>query len=295
MDGARAGAAVPPPWLDELRFEPGPPFQAMGTHSLDVRDWLVVDDERESQLDEKRRLVAEARDVVVAHAPGSEEASREVLELVQRALGERRHERDERDAGELDTGDHPLVAAALRVQEDLVVLQRRDSRWTVTAGVVCFPTHWTIGDKLGNSLAEVHGPVAHYESELRERVDRFCERLAPERPVWRRNWFVSPTDLLHLPSFPAGVVIPHRIAEDGSPMWIRSERQTLRRLPRTDAIVFTIRVQLAPLGVLLARADVAERMLRLLRSWDETKRAYTSTGRILDSLETWLVDVTGAA
>jgi hypothetical protein len=36
-------------------------------------------------------------------------------------------------------------------------------------------------------------------------------------------------------------------------------------------------------------------MLRLVRSWDETKRAYTSTGRILDSLETWLVDVTGAA
>ena len=34
------------PWLDELRLDPGPPFQAMGTHALHLNDWLIVDDKR---------------------------------------------------------------------------------------------------------------------------------------------------------------------------------------------------------------------------------------------------------
>jgi branched-chain amino acid transport system ATP-binding protein len=46
---------------------------------------------------------------------------------------------------------------------------------------VCFPTHWTIGEKVGLTLAEVHAPVAHYERELRERADQVLEGLGFER------------------------------------------------------------------------------------------------------------------
>ena len=35
--------APAPAWLDELRLEPGPPYQAMGTHALDLVDWLVTE------------------------------------------------------------------------------------------------------------------------------------------------------------------------------------------------------------------------------------------------------------
>jgi len=256
----------------------------MGTRALDAREWLVVDDAREQQLRLKARLLTDVPDVVRASTPGAEDAEREVLALVAEATGE-----------VVPDVAAPLEAAARIVQEDLVILQRLDGAWTVTAGVVCFPTHWTVADKIGRPLADVHSGVAHYERELRERVDRFHDRLAADRPVWRRNWFVSPTDELHLPAYPPGMVLPDSIEPDGSPMWIRSERQTLRRLPRTDAIVFTIRVQLAPLGVLSARPDLAARMLAAVRSWDDVKRGYTSTGRVLLALEEWLADLTGAA
>ena len=36
-------------------------------------------------------------------------------------------------------------------------------------------------------------------------------------------------------------------------LWLRTERQTLRRLPDSGASVFTIRVQMAPLSALAAR------------------------------------------
>jgi hypothetical protein len=137
--------------------------------------------------------------------------------------------------------------------------------------------------------------VAHYDSELSDRVDRLHDRLTVDRPVWRRNWFVSPTDELHLPAEPQGLVIPSEIGPDGTPMWIRSERQTLRLLPRTGAILFTSRVQLAPLGVLRERVDLARKMLDTVRSWDEQKRSYTSTGRILDALERWLGELIATA
>ena len=272
-----------PAWLAEIRLEPGPPFSTMGLHSLAVDDWLVVDDERDRELAYKAELLERRRSVVFAAEPGSEAASEELLSLI----------RQWSMAHDLQvTGphgdEHPLIEAARLVQEDLVVLQRIDGYWVLTAGVVAFPTHWTIGDKVGLPLDGVHAPVAHYETELRDRVDRFHDRLTVDRPAWRRNWFVLPTSELHLPAFGHQLHVVDGIADDGSPMWIRSERQTLRRLPVTDAIVFTIRVQQAPLGVLRARPDLAERMLAATRSWDREKRMYTSTGGVLDELIAWL-------
>ncbi len=282
---------VAPDWLDELRLEAGPPYQTMGTRALDVERWLVADVRRDAEIAHKRRLLDHARDVVAGAQPSARDACDEALALVTGFVG--------CTAPSLDgipvlDGDPvaPLVRAALAVQDDLAVLQQVDGEWILTAAVVCFPSHWTPSDKLGLPLGLVHTPVAHYERELAERVDRFHDRLAAERPAWRRNWSVNPTSELHLPdrgAAPAPALAPGwRIAADGSPMWIRSERQTLRRMPATGAILFTIRVQLAPLGVLLDRPDLGARMLACVESWDESKRAYNSTGGALDQLIEWL-------
>ncbi len=272
-------------WLDELGLEPGPPFSRMGTHSLALADWLIVDDDRDTDLGYKALLLETVESLVFATEPATEAPAAELLGLIRAALS------DSGISVPVAFGDdHPLIEAARLVQEDLAILQRIDGTWVLTAGVVCFPTHWTIGAKVGLTLGGIHAPVAHYHNELRERVDRFHERLAPDRPVWRRNWFVVPTPELHLPSGDAESPpsATSSIADDGSPMWIRSERQTLRRLPQSDAIVFTIRVQRAPLGVLLDRPDLAAKMLVATRSWDREKRAYTSTGGVVEELIEWL-------
>jgi hypothetical protein len=112
--------------------------------------------------------------------------------------------------------------------------------------------------------------------------------------VWRRNWFIVPTAELYLPAYGSRLGPPPTIAADGSPMWIRSERQTLRRLPQTDAILFTIRVQLAPLVVLRDRPDIAAKLLAVVRSWDRAKRMYTSTGGAIDAIVAWLDRVVSA-
>lgn len=275
-------------WLDELKLEPGPPFSTMGTHALDLDRWLVVDGDRDADLARKAELLENDLPVVFSAEPDSAAAAEELLALIRGWLGDHGIIAPARHGDE-----HPLIDAARLVQEDLAVLQRIGGAWVLTSGVVCFPTHWRIADKIGLPLAGIHAPVAHYERELRGRIDLFHERLTPQRPVWRRNWFVSPTAELHLPAHGSALAVAARIEVDGSPMWIRSERQTLRRLAETDAIVFTIRVQRAPLGVLLERPDIAAKMLAATRSWDHDKRMYTSTGVALDELIDWLGTVVG--
>ena len=250
-----------PDWLDELILEPGPPWHAMGTRALDPASWSVADGERDEQLARKRRLLDEHHDVVAAALPGSEAACAEAAALV---------------------GVAGLEAAALAVQEDLCVLQRRSGGWCLTAGVVCFPSMWSLPDKLGRPMTEVHGPVPAYAEELAERVDRFLDRLRPERPVWRRNWFVHDSPELHLPGPPERLDAP-LVPDD---LWLRSERQTLHRLP--SGILFTIRTQQVPLAAVATRPDVAGRMASAIRGWSPALVAYRGAAAWRPTALDWL-------
>ena len=277
---------IAPTWLDDLRLQAGPPFVNMGIHALDLDRWLTVDDDREEDLGYRSRLLDTKRSIVFAALDDTDAPSNEVLLLIRSWLVAHHVV-----AGESNRDEHPLMQAARLVQEDLAIMQRIDGLWVLTAGAVCFPSHWTIADRVGLPLDGVHVPVAHYETELSERVDRFHDRLTPDRPVWRRNWAVNATNELHLPAFGYPMHPVETIEADGSPMFIRSEYQTLRRLPETDAIVFTIRIQRTPLGALRGRPDLARKMLHTISSWDGPKRRYASTGGAIEALVGWLSDV----
>lgn len=270
-----------PAWLDELAPAPGPPWHGMGTRALDPAAWLVVDDHRDEELARKRRLLAEAPEVVVATRPdaATAAAAAEAAALVAEASGA--------TLAVAAAPRSPLEAAALLVQEDLCVLVRHADGWRLDAGVVCFPSMWRISDKLGLPITAVHGPVPAYADELAERVDRFLDRLRPDRPVWRRNWLLHPSPELHLPEPPA----PEPVLVPGG-MWLRSERQTLRRLPGSGAILFTIRTQQAPLAVVADRPDVAAGLAAAVRSWSDELVAYRCAGGWRASVLEWLEAVT---
>jgi hypothetical protein len=109
--------------------------------------------------------------------------------------------------------------------------------------------------------------VAHYAEELSDKVDTFFDRLVPGKLVRRRNLSLWPACLLWVPTPTIDPVLWDPRPADTSPMlWLRSERQTLRRLPGSGAILFTIRVQMAPLSVLSLRPDRAGDLAGWLRS-----------------------------
>ncbi|HEU5151068.1 MAG TPA: DUF3445 domain-containing protein [Iamia sp.] len=256
-----------PGWLDELDLRTdGPPWLAMGLRKGDDDGWLLADEHRAAELAEKRRLLAERWDDVVHLAPGTEAAGEEVLALVPRRLAPRPELGGEPDSGVAGSprgseGEHPLVAAARVVQEDLCLMVPRGGSHHLDAAVLCFPSHWRLAEKAGGSAAAIHGPVPTYAEDLADKVDRYLARLRPDVIGVRRNWSIHDTPALHAPVRPAPPA-----TTDPSSLWLRSERQTLRALPRSGAVLFTIRVQQAPFPVLAERPDIATALAARLRA-----------------------------
>ena len=236
----------------------------MGLRTLDLATWLLVDEGREAELARKRELLTARPEDVVAARSGTEAAGGEVLDLVVAWLG-RHHRRLDRKVSAEPTL-HPLDAAGRLVQEDLCLMMASDQGYRLEAASLCFPSHWRLHDKLGRSLAAIHAPVPHYAEELERKVDTFFDRLRSDRPVQRRNWSIHNHDELFVPG---PFESPGSFAPDADgvgQVWLRSERQTLLRLPRTGAVLFTIKTQQCPIVAVTARPDIAASLADVLRA-----------------------------
>jgi hypothetical protein len=260
-----------PPWLDDLALRPGPPWHHLGTRALEEAHRLRPpdDDEGRAQVRRKATILAEHHDDVVSQLAG-DDVDAAVHELA---------------------GTHTLEQLAATVADDLCLLVSRDGTWRLVAGVVCFPSMWSLRDKLGLPLAAVHAPVPRYDEELASRVDRVLDHLRPDRPVWRRNWFVHHDPELHQPAPPPPPPAPPAVPGG---LWLRSELQTLSRLPRSGAVLFTIRTQQVPLAVVGSRPDLADRMAEAIAAWSDELVAYRSAAAWRDEVVVWLAGIGGA-
>jgi hypothetical protein len=108
-------------------------------------------------------------------------------------------------------------------------------------------------------MLAVHKPVALYAEHIGAAVDTTLTRLSPDKPVWRSNWTLEDHPALFQPYSPDGPLV-----EEPGELWIRIERETLRRLPRTRGILFTIRGFQEPLASYVQRGPEAIRTLREL-------------------------------
>jgi hypothetical protein len=170
----------------------------------------------------------------------------------------------------------PLEGVARRVEEDLCVLVDG----VLVGGCVCFPSHWRLRDKLGRPVNEVHGRVPGYDTDLASRVDSFLRRLTPETVVGRRNFTVHELPDLYAPVAPP----PRRVPP--AEQWLRSERQTLRRLRRSGAVLFTIRTQQVQLKDL--DFEVRARLVARLRAEPAELIDYRGLTERLPALVDWL-------
>ncbi len=262
----------------------------MGLSRLDPSGWLLPDEHRRDELAERSLLLTERHSEVFAALPGTEPAGREVLDLVRTWMG--RHRPDIVLADD-PPGAQPLEAAGRLVQEDLCLMVRHRDGHHLDAACLCFPSHWRLADKLGRTAAALHDPVPRYDVELAARVDRYLDRLRPGTISQRRNWSVHDAPDLFAPQPPEAR--DHLEPDDvAAALWLRSERQTLRRLPDSGAVLFTIRVQQASFGVLAARPAVAGRLAARLTAQPPELTAMNGLGPYRVAVLRWLSRVSGS-
>ena len=214
----------------------------MGLRALDEAAWLEVDEKHADETAIKRQLLSTNRDQVYVALPEALEASTELLDLI------KSHHRQyfpnllSETFAELPSLS-PLETASLLTQEDLVIMTQRGSDWILSAACVCFPSRWDLPSLLGQNLHVIHEPVPHYEERIGAATDAMFHKFTADRPVWRINWTILDTDELHLPDS-SGRRKSQKfgsLEEFGERVFFRTERQTLRVLPETKDVVFTIR------------------------------------------------------
>ena len=287
---------------DYLPFEAGPHRMAMGLLALDPTDWIELDDAFEAELALKRRLLAERAGEVFAARPEAAAGSAETLALLADHLAARfptRFTLADGAIANIATGErwtlgddpvHPLDRAGRLVQEDLCLMQATaDGEFVLAAASLCFPSRWRLADKLGRPLAAIHGPVPGYQEKLARPVDRFFGLIKADKPVWRVNWSIHDDPALFQPSG-HWRVDPLTLAPDevGERLYLRVERQTLRRLPASGDVLFTIKTYVRPLAQAIRDAATAARLAAAVRGLPEPLRAYKSVARFEAPLMAWL-------
>ncbi|MFM8681970.1 MAG: heme-dependent oxidative N-demethylase family protein, partial [Alphaproteobacteria bacterium] len=152
------------------------------------------------------------------------------------------------------------------------------------AASLCFPSRWRLAEKLGRPLAEIHGPVPDYGKALAAPVDRFFGALGEGRIVERWNWTIHDRPDLFQPQSPRRHAVPPERFADG--LFLRNERQTLRRLPRSRAILFAIDTRVTRLGD-VPPAD-ARNLAAAIRHLPDGELAYKGIAAIAAPLAEWL-------
>ena len=247
---------------------------AMGLRPLAPERWLEVDENRDAELALKADLLASSRETVLALTGEGEDACRELLGEVAAWLSAFQPDVVIR----VDETEHPLVAASRLVQEDLCVMQRDDD-WRLVAACVCFPSRWSLVEKIGTSLDAIHAPVPGYHASLAAPTTAVFDRLEPEKSFWRLNWTLLDRPELHQPA-------PARSPGESAPedWFFRVERQTIRRLVRSRAVVFTIRNYVTALSSLLDDREFTANLLHSLRTAPVATREYKGWGDIAERL-----------
>ncbi|GAA5872944.1 hypothetical protein JCM3774_004882 [Rhodotorula dairenensis] len=192
---------------------------------------------------------------------------------------------------------NPMRVAGLLLQDDLALMveDEETGHYVFRAGSICTAGFWRLKDKLGLTLDEIHfkGSVPNYAEKYQKAMNRFFTNLREDKLVERNNYFFQVGGSLDWsvetngsedvfdqynkgPRAEAATDKTTRHptpATDISEVYFRCERQTLRRMPRTRAILFTVRTYLVPVTKLADEPGVPGRMASGVRSWPKGDRS----------------------
>lgn len=214
----------------------------------------------------------------------------------------------------VDMGEEAMRIVTGLVQEDVaIMIEGTDGKYYFQAGSISIPGFWRMKDKIGKPLDEIHlsGNVPQFKEKLKMSMERFFGRMAVDKPVIRNNYFiqvVKPSKDKRAADDGRSFDIEEETTSDVDPeelgwsestngpedslehgrghsadpavylrpatLRLRNERQTLRRLPRTGAIVFGIRTYLFKVEDLVRERGVAGRLASAVRSWPEDVAVY---------------------
>ena len=115
-------------------------------------------------------------------------------------------------------------------------------------------------------------------------IDRYFLKMRPDALIARHNFFIQTTDVLFQQDpFLSKLPEPPKIED----IRIRHERQTLRRLPRTGAILFTVRTYMTPMLELQSEVESVKALLGAIQAMPPDVARYKGRSMWGDVVVSW--------
>lgn len=187
----------------------------------------------------------------------------------------------------------PMEYIGRQVQGDFSIQDQRDNQLWMDAGIITSQADWSLDFDVGMNFFEWHGPVplAH-EAGVFERALKFLLNLQIGGPVRRLNWTMTINPRLdtspenyHKWGKDRTTVTPDNV---GKKVHLRVEMQGLFRLPRSNAILFSIRGYLLSLDQLVTVPKWGRRLHRVLKTLPDELVGYKGLSRYRDTTVEWL-------
>jgi hypothetical protein len=270
---------LPAPFPVEETFHVKPDLAKLGGEPLwlEDRDWM-------GWTAQKRRLMAQGRCPIFAETL-TESACAALQQAVIQALASPSGPIHAQGGLAWLGGFQPQSAAeffqalTLSLQEDFVVMQPgTDGGLRASLLSVAFPSGWRPEEKLGQSMFEIHAPVAENQA-LQRSARALSEAMQFKGPFVRYVWTLSGSGALSRNPGEDSFVNISRAEQ----LWFRCERQITVPLFEQGSL-FLIRVFVEPLHETLAVAGRRDRLIQSLASMSDAVLAYKGIARAKELL-----------
>lgn len=196
--------------------------------------------------------------------------------------------------GDAATLPHPPMEYITRqCQGDFALLDQRLGNLWMDSGMITGQADWSLDFDIGMNFMEWHAPVPlAKDMGVFERALKFLLNLQQGRPVRRLNWTMTINP--RLDTSPENydkwgkdrtTVTPENV---GDKVHLRVELQAMWRLPRSNAIVFSIRAYMISMNELVTVPKWARRFHRVLRDVRGELAEYKGLSRYRDTTVAWL-------
>ncbi|MBX2915110.1 MAG: DUF3445 domain-containing protein [Cyclobacteriaceae bacterium] len=187
----------------------------------------------------------------------------------------------------------PLEWVGRQVQEDLILL---NSDLIVVAGQLCFPSGWSLSDKMNQHFIKVHAPLPQITESMIQSANKLLERIPVHKPVVRNNWGFRVCDWLDLSTRQSEAyqkllqetASSLQAADVGEKIFVRVEHQTLSRLPQSNHILFTIHTYQSKLKDEVTDPQRAKALAAFVQQVPHDLLAYKQMLLIADKLKAYL-------
>lgn len=158
------------------------------------------------------------------------------------------------------------------VPDDLIFMKKFGEEYRVIGGNLAYPTHWDMDFALGKTITEIHEAlpgtpesIASFSKMINGVLDR---TLASKDVVRRNNWFIETDPRYALPAYQkSSFKGPQNITRENfeTATFFRTERQTMRGLPESKVVTFSICPYVFPMGTLTKNQELKKTLLDGIR------------------------------